>query len=249
MGLANLGVFSLFLIVGLPLLSIIFSISRLLFATKVSKPLKYGVSGLSVLAWIGFFAAGSILAGSFSAEKKVEVLSSTVENDILEIVTENNFKDWGDSYFKINGGNFKMYMNNGQLITQDVQLIFNESEDENITILQKVHSRGSDMQEVETLTTSLNYQLDLTDNKLTIPTHFAIPHGAKYRGQKIIIDIYVPKGKSIRLGENVLDLNYWFKTNIQKSSTGECPTLTMTEKGFVCPDDVKATPENKTETI
>lgn len=249
MAIANLGIFSLFLMVGLPLLSVIFFLSRVLFATRVSPFLKRGSMILSIFAWVGFFAAASVLASDFAAGKNVEISNTTIENDVLEIVTDRTLQGLGDGLIKIKDGDFELFTNDDQLFTQNTQLIFNKSEDKNISVSQKVYTRGRNTQEVEELATSINYTLGLTGNKLTIPTHFNILEGTKYRGQKVIIEVNVPEGKSVRLEKNVLDLSYRFRTENVPPSIDICPTMTMRKNGFMCPGVEEIPTENKSETI
>lgn len=246
--MANMSVFSLFLMVGLPLISIIFLISRLLFATRVNPYLKRGVTILTVFAWIAFFSSASYLSGGFHKGRSVEVLTSSVEDDILEIEFDQGYQDIADMELKIEGGNFELFENDKELITKNIHLNFQKGKGDDITIKQRVYTRGESVAEVNQLAESLNYPLVLKGNKLVLPTYFAIPKGVKYRGQRVIIDVNVPEGKSITLDENVLNISHDFAGHYPFGS-GDCSQLKMGKKDFLCPADDENVGDNETETI
>jgi len=246
---ANLNVFSLFLMVGLPLISVIFLISRLLFATRVNPYLKRGVTILTVLGWVGFFTSASYLARGFHKGSSIEVLSSSVPNNILEIELDQRYAEIANNEaIMIQGGNFELFENEDELITKNIHLNFEKGKGENITIKQRVYTRGESISEVNKLAESLEYPLVLEGNKLIVPTHFAIPKGVKYRGQRVIIDVNVPQGKSIVLGKNVLRNSHHF-TGHPPRIDKNCSKLKMGKKDFLCPEDDENAGDNETETI
>ena len=245
---ANLSVFSLFLMVGLPLISIIFLISRLLFATRVNPYMKRGVTILTVLAWVGFFASASYLSRGFHKGRSVEVLTSSVEEDVLEIEFDQKYQDIAGMELKIQGGNFELFENDEELVTKNIHLNFEKGKGDKITVKQRVYTRGESVAEVNQLAETLNYPLVLKDNKLVLPTHFVIPKGVKYRGQRVIIDINVPEGKSIVLDKNVLNFSHEF-TGSYPLRNGNCSQLKMGKKDFMCPADDENVGDNETETI
>jgi hypothetical protein len=249
---ANLNVFSIFLMVGLPLISIIFLISRLLFATRVNPYLKKGVTILTVLGWVGFFTSASYLSRGFHKGRSVEVLTSNVQSDILEIEFDKKYQDIAEMEMKIQGGNFELFANDDELITKNIHLNFQKGKSNDITVKQRVYTRGESVAEVEKLAETLNYPLVLEGNKLVLPTHFAIPKGVKYRGQKVIVDINIPEGKSIAVDENLMSVSHDF-TGRYPFGSGDCSKLRMGKKDFLCPAEVDdenvGDSENKTETI
>ncbi|MGK0363145.1 MAG: phage shock protein PspC (stress-responsive transcriptional regulator) [Saprospiraceae bacterium] len=246
---ANLGVFSLFLMVGLPLISVIFLISRLLFATRVNPYLKRGVMILNILAWVGFFATGSYLSHEFHKGRSVEILTSSIQSDVLEIEFDGKYEGIADSEFKIiDEGNFELFENDNELITKNIHLNFQKGKGDNITVKQHVYTRGNSVAEVNQLAESLDYILVLEGNRLVLPTHFAIPKGVKYRGQRVLIDVSVPEGKSILLGENVLNNSHHF-TGRSPSINENCSQLIMGKKDFSCPQGEENGGDNESETI
>ena len=246
---ANLNVFSLFLMVGLPLISVIFLISRLLFATRVNPYLKRGVTILTVLGWLGFFASASYLSRGFHKGRTVDVLTSSVQDDILEIEVDRTYEGIANSEFTIiQTGSFELFENDDELITKNIHLNFEKGKGDNITIKQSVYTRGESVAEVNQLAESLNYPLILKENKLILPTHFAIPKGIKYRGQRVIIDVKVPEGKSIILGENVLNNSHHFIGQSPRVNKA-CSQLRMGKNDFLCPEDEENVGDNETETI
>ncbi len=250
---ANLGVFSLFLMVGLPLISIIFLISRLLFATRVNPYLKRGVTILTVLGWVGFFASASYLSRGFHKGRSVEVLTSSVQEDVLEIEFENKYTGVKDNEFiMIEDGSFELFENDNELITKNIHLNFQKGKGDNITVKQRVYTRGESVKEVNQLAEGLNYPLVLEGNKLVLPTHFSIPKGVKYRGQRVIIDVNVPEGKSITLTKDIFNTSHDFAGHYPFGN-GDCLQVKMGKEDFLCPTEVDeksiGQSENETETI
>jgi len=49
----------------------------------------------------------------------------------------------------------------------------------------------------------IEYNLNIDQNKLVLAPYFKINKNDKYRGQTVIVEIQIPKGKTIRLGTNI----------------------------------------------
>ena len=242
MNLANLGIVSLFLMVGLPLVSVVFYVARLLLGTRVPPKVVTGLIVLNVFAWVGFFAAASVLSGEFRASAETVIDTVVSEADVLHLQTHRNYERQKDNLLHIDRGEefapfSEFFLQNQQMITDNTEVTFVRGDDPDITVRQSITSRGKSRKEALVLAEKTAAPQPFTDDTLTVATHTALPQDVKFRGQRIRIVVAVPPGKSVTLGKYAGDVITRFPREADETLSpyhNPCALWTMGENGFYC---------------
>ncbi len=204
---------TLILFLGVPLIGFIVWLLRRL--TKVKSQHSY-------FGWVfgGLWALGWICASLFAASLVNDFRMSNYKRDAQElsivqpangkmIVTVNEPEvEYSGSipWIDIDG--------EGIDITRDTLKISNVviddvimSEDSNYHVQIKKYSRGRTVPEAEMKAQKVQFNASSKDSMLDLSSHIAIDKQTKFRGQKVIVIISVPKGKKIRFDESVEKLH------------------------------------------
>jgi hypothetical protein len=95
----------------------------------------------------------------------------------------------------------------------------------------------------------MRYQFSQTDTTLNLDNKFELPKGAKWRGQKLKIRIYVPEGKQVTMAENMDEIETQVKGNDFLSGDLLGGKTLMVHHGKVeCPNCTTRSIKNDSET-
>src|SRR5690606_11994574 len=90
---------------------------------------------------------------------------------------------------------------------------------------------------VRTLANQIESKAALSENTLTFPSYFLIPNGTKWRGQKVIFTLKIPKGKAVKLEGDITR----FLNHVEKDRNRDNPWMeegqiwNMDEEGLIIP--------------
>jgi hypothetical protein len=137
------------------------------------------------------------LGQEFSSEGsvKTELFNVNLPSDTLNIDVIKNRKE----NFKINLGNIRV--NNDNLTYNGVDLRVKRSEGNEFRLEKVVESNGRSIEEAEQLAMAVNYTPRLEGTTFTCDESIDLT-GQKFRGQRVVLTLYVPQGKYIRYGRN-----------------------------------------------
>lgn len=185
--------------VGLPLLAIILLIVRVVFGRRMGK----GWSTAMIVFWfINVFSLASIggtLAQEFMVEEHLEEQLS-VESFAAETVTL--------SYYQLEDRQDERFM----IFDEEVQLpgatgrfSVKKSPDSEWHLSKQVTARGKRGVDARALATELAYPLQTSEGSLAIPQEVPFSELSKWRAQEVKMELQVPVGAYLRLGEDVAD--------------------------------------------
>ncbi|MEM1323552.1 MAG: DUF2807 domain-containing protein [Bacteroidota bacterium] len=193
MGLANI-----FVLIGVPILSLILAISRLAFRAKRRPKLSTGLWVFWGINLISLVTMGSFTAREFSDEQTIEIsnavdriTSDTIDVDFMPKDYSHGSKRFGPFQFT-----------NNYMLNNDVELFVIKSKTGKFELTQQQYSRGRNATEASYYAGEINCEPIIMDNKITIPRNFQIQKGNKWRGQNVLLTLTVPEGKTIRLGRH-----------------------------------------------
>lgn len=132
-----------------------------------------------------------------------------------------------------------LQISGNELVSENVSLYIERSESEFFELEQKTTARGQDSNEALKLATSIDYQVELTENGLTMPPNFLISKGTKWRNQQVKLYLNIPDGKHIKF-ENRAG-RYIHRVEIDDNFdhpwiySGKEYVWQMTSNGLVCP--------------
>ena len=185
-----LGLVNIFIVIGVPILSIVLRGVRFLFRRRVLTPRwQAGMWSLWTVNIISLFAVASFTGRQFS-EGEQESQSIAIEidqGDTLRLELLDNISDGA----MIHLGDVRL--SGQQLHSGQVDLSIERSKNGKFELEQRQYSRGKDLEEAALLANKINYQIDQQGNTLSLPRGFIIEKGGKWRGQNV--DLVLPRSR------------------------------------------------------
>lgn len=234
-GLAILGFVNVFLLFGIPLVSLVLMISLLLFGTRIAKGWSTGLGIMWGLSIAGFFLLGSLLVRQISTEGQSFTNAGTFAGDTLRIATigENeDFKTW----YNIDN---EVLIVDDKLMVRNVHFSIVKGKGKNFELVQENNARGTDTQEANSLATAAAANAFFEGDQLKISRYFTLNRGQKWRVQNVNFILKVPEGKFVQLEESAT----WMIQDIEladdhDSEFWENPNQAwkMTAAGLACAD-------------
>ncbi len=238
----NIAILALGLVIGIPLIMILFRIGRSLFKIKgESKVFNYSAAslwGLGVILalWIGFDISRAVRV-SDSTRTVVPIVQPSTDTFHIAVLNPYEGRDDRFSYgnwtvmstgWSINAGNDTVRIDNVEL---DVQ----RADGDQFELVKVTTGRGPNRKEAEMNAAGIGYEIVQDDSVLRFSREYALSKPTKFRAQKIRLILKVPVGKSVFLGENVEDLIYDVK-NVTNTWDNDMigHTWTMTNRGLEC---------------
>jgi phage shock protein PspC (stress-responsive transcriptional regulator) len=238
-----LGFANLFFLFGIPILGLCLMFARALFKVRTPSWLGTGLTLFWVVNVISAFALLSFGVKNYrqggTLTKNVDLSGLTSDTLRVEAIRPMNtdgesfwwfddddeFVTFGDKQFEINGL---------------VEVRVRRSDDGTFKCSQVIRARGASSRDAVTNAENIDFPIAMNGSTLRIPTAFGIPHGNKWRGQHIRINIEVPVGKSVVFDDKIYrhaaaDLDEYSDEN-DRNYISRSPeqVFRMTGAGLVC---------------
>ncbi len=196
--IAYLGALNIFVIIGVPALSLAFLVARMAFNKRMSPHWKAGLWSFFIVNLISLFAIASSQARHFNRGNEITKIIdlSSINSDTLVIDMQEN--PYADAMLSI--GDLQLAENN--LVAYDVRLRVIQSDGENFEMKQVNSSRGIDAQNANRIAGKIDYSYQIKDNVISLPRIFTIDKETKWRAQRVNMTLKVPIGKTIRFENN-----------------------------------------------
>lgn len=235
-----MSVVSVLLLVGIPLIMIIYLGIRLIFGTSVKVPY-IGIT--SFAAWL----VGLIMAAVVAASTGIDFRHSARINEDYEIRLEPGKtlyieahtdpelnKTHSHSTAEIFDGEWNIRFDNDDYILYSVPdfSATNKSQDGLIRLEVSAYAKGSGRNEAYGRAEDLIYPVKTNDSTITLSTYYRFPRNAKIRSQYVQLKLWLPVGQIVYFDKNMetfFDDNphYYYR---RKSLEGN--TWIMTESGL-----------------
>ena len=193
--LGYLGILNLAVFIGVPILSLIFLASKLVFRTRFSVRWKGSLLAFWILNVISLFGVASYMASQFNMGAEAHQSSErfSINEEILKVsFTKNPYKD---SWIQFGPG---LRLAGNQLVNQNIHLHIEKAEDGEFVLINEGRSRGDGLGEAKYLAKNIRHGVTITNENLNIHPYFLLSKGEKWRNQKMILTLKVPEGKSIK---------------------------------------------------
>ena len=210
-----------FLVVGTILLSIIVNITKVIIGSY--RKWYFFNFIFTVCTFTGIVL---IIVSLFTEGKHFNVSSKTdsiqniekYHNDTISVsLTENpkvecrsmadddwDFEDKSNFSFSITSNKFES--KGGELVVKSTpKLAFEQSKNDSVYVIIRKRSNGESIDEALTNAQGINYSWSYQDNSIQLSPYYSIQH-AKWRNQKVLIIVGLPKGSKILFQNNVSQL-------------------------------------------
>jgi len=235
-GLVSISILLLVLLIGIPLLVILFIGTKLVFRYKTNnKLIGLGALGIWLVALISMIALTAGQISNFNQKNSVsfgkplncptcKTLYVELENAPEKMETDEN------AHFE----DFTIISTGGErTIAGKPHLRIESTESPDFSLIIKKTARGKNSGDIKKNLDLIQYNVNSRDSTLALGPRFTIGNQAKWRNQEVQITIKTPVGKLIHLGNNLNQLQFDFENinNIwNKEMTGK--TWIMTPEGL-----------------
>ncbi|WP_340112023.1 PspC domain-containing protein [Maribellus mangrovi] len=208
-GTVTLGLVLVGVLVGIPLLAMLYAGTKLVFRYKSN-------NAAIILSMIGVWFVSLIVLLSVSAAqvKHFKDRSSVTTSKVIDCdscqtlylnIAENKYEDYAELDWDIEG--FNVYMVDGEEVfvgEPELDVIRSNSDEFSITV--KGISRGKSRDEAKENSQQIVYNYTLTDSTVVFDPYFFLGDNDKWRNQEVYITVKVPEGKAIYLGEGMQEI-------------------------------------------
>ena len=211
--------------------------ARLMFRTRVRKPVKIGLWSFWVLNVVSFFGLASFLASQFNQADAIETSFSLqqMNNDTLVLKMAEGHNQ--DVLFQMG----HLQIQEEGLSSEHIEIDIVKGESPNFVLTQKNKARGATSKQASELASQLVYQPLLVGNQLQLPGDFLISKENQWRNQHIEITLEVPEGKTIVYDRGIRHNIH--HVNIDRNQEYPLPShkhyWKMEKTGLVCHDYIK----------
>ncbi len=238
----NTGMFALALVVGIPLIVILYRIARSLFKLKnESKLFNYStgilwIVGMLLTIWIAINISSQFR--NTNTDRIVIPIVQPQSNTLHLAAMDETFsrmEDYDDSNFSWDTDSWGINSDEDSVSFDDVELTVQRAEGNEFELVRITTSRGTNRKNAELNSRRIVYPIQQNDSIIHFAKSYIIPKGVKYRAQKIRLILKVPEGKSVFLGQEIEDVIYDIK-NVTNTWDNDMVghTWTMTSRGLEC---------------
>ncbi|WP_346855878.1 PspC domain-containing protein [uncultured Draconibacterium sp.] len=208
-GTVTLGLVLAGIVAGIPMLAMLYIGTKLVFRYKSNNTaIALGMIGI----W--FIALISLLVVSFGQVKHYKSRASVTNSQVINCNTcntlyldlaEDKYDDYAEMDWEID--NFKVYVVDGEeVIVGEPRLDVVRSSSEDFVISVKTASRGKSREDAKDNSKEVVYNYNVADSTVLFDPYFFIEEGKKWRNQEVFITVKVPQGKSIYLGDELIEI-------------------------------------------
>ena len=213
-GLVSVSLLLVVLLIGIPLLAILFLGTKLVFRYKTNNKLiglgAFGIWLVTLVTLIGL-SAGQV--GNFSQKSSVSAVSQinspacTILNLELGFFPE-AMEEEKNARFE----NFTLFTRgNEKVLAGNPHLQIEATEASDFSVIIKRTARGKNGADVQRNLENIQYNITSKDSTLILDPYFTIASQGKWRNQEVQVVVKVPVGKLIHLGANLDQLNFDFE--------------------------------------
>lgn len=235
-GAYTIFVIAMSLLIGIPILVILFIGTKLIFRYKTNnKLIGLGAFGLWLVALITLIIVGVNQFSNFSKHtsqtitqkvdcKQCKTLYLETSDDLYQSLIDNDLSLNRMKIASINGQ---------QKILGHPRFTIEKSSSDDFLLLIKKQARGSNTEDAQENVKTIDYNFQVNDSTLVLDPYYFLKDQAKWRDQEVTMTLKVPEGKSVYLDKKMADIIYDIE-NTENMWDGDMvgKTWTMTADGL-----------------
>ena len=235
-GVVSISILLAVLLVGIPLLTVLFVGTKLVFRYKTNnKLIGLGAFGVWLVALVAMLAITAGQVGNFSQKNTSTSAKSlagpTFKTLTIELATTPESVGNDEN---IHIEDFAVVKRNGEnVLAGNPTLRIESTTAPDFSVVISKQARGKNTAEIQNNLNNIQYDFTSKDSTLVLNRFFILGSQAKWRKQEVVVTVKVPAGKQVHLGKD-LDLLHFDFDNVNniwsKEMTGK--TWTMTPEGL-----------------
>lgn len=211
----------LFIVLGLPFVSLMFRATRYLAGYKRrSRFMSALIGSIWIIAFIALMVLGFGGVSNFSRSysyKTTDVLKKPAHDTLYLAVNDNgpgSHNYHGDGMIELHRvwNHTKTMGDNNDMGMVDLDI--SRSDDKNISIEKYYSSRGKTSKDAHELAEGIQYSYFQRDSLITFDEGFKIPQGSHWRGQNVSLQLRVPDGTVVVMKNGMEEIIYDIDNNI-----------------------------------
>jgi len=222
-GLVSVSILLLVLLIGIPLLAILFVGTKLVFRYQTNnKLIGLGAFGIWLVALVSMIAITAGQVNNFSQKNTVSSVKplncQAVQTLRLELGTLPERLETNEN---MRFEDFTLIKNKDEnVLAGNPSLRIEPTTAPDFSVIISKQARGRNAAEVQNNLNLIQYDFTSKDSTLVLNRFFTIGNHAKWRKQEVHITVKVPTGKQVHLGKDLDQLHFDFD-NINNIWTGE----------------------------
>jgi len=235
-GAYALSLITIAILVGIPILMVLFVGTKLLFRYKTNnKLIGLGAFGLWLAALVVLIFVAVNQAGNFgkqTSQTTTQKVDCTTCKTIYLEVNDDLFETLIDNDFSLNHMKIATVNGKDKLLGHPRFTIEKSSTGEYLMLIKK-RSRGSNSENAQKNVEDITYNFSQKDSTIHFDPYYLLKEDAKWRDQEVTLTLKVPEGKSIYLNPKMKDIIYDIE-NVENMWDGDMvgKTWTMTPDGL-----------------
>lgn len=208
-GTLTFGMIALGLLVGIPLLAMLFVGTKLVFRYKTNNTaIGLTMVGVWLIALVAIVALAAGQVGNYRAKASVSS-TQTVSCDSCQTLYlklgEDKYEDYAKLDFEIE--NLEVAVVNGEeVMLGQPRLDVEKSAGNEFSVVVRKTSRGKSRDHARESSEDIVYQYQLIDSTMVFDPYFVLKEGVKWRGQELDIIVKVPEGKAVYLDPGLVTI-------------------------------------------
>jgi phage shock protein PspC (stress-responsive transcriptional regulator) len=198
---------TLLLFIAVPIIAIITWVIRKIARVKNnSRILGFTFGSLWAIGWVCIVMLVATVTRDFKSASNIDEQSVTLTNPNLNKMVITSSLPFSKKYYGRNWVRFEPFEN---LIDEDTAFVRNvyveitKSPTDSFMVTTKRTSRGYDRSDANTLARLIKFNVEQKDSILLLDKGIAINKTDKFRNQVVIVTVYVPVGKQIRINKGI----------------------------------------------
>ncbi|MFA5328488.1 MAG: PspC domain-containing protein [Prolixibacteraceae bacterium] len=242
-GAYTISLVALSILIGIPILLILFVGTKLLFRYKTNnKLIGLGTFGLWLVALIVLIVVSVNQVSNFGKQTSQTVTQKVECSQCKTLYLETSadlYESLIDDEFSLN--RMKIATINGkEKLLGHPRFTIEKSNSGEYLLLIKKHARGSSIEDAQKNVEEIDYKFVQNDSTMVFDPYYLLKDDAKWRDQEVSMILKVPEGKSVYLDNKMSDIindiqnteNMWDGDMVGK-------TWTMTADGLALKDSIK----------
>ena len=235
-GLVTVSILLIVLLVGIPLLAILFIGTKLVFRYKTNnKLIGLGAFGIWLVALVAMISISVGQVSNFSQKNSIssgkplncsecKTLYLELESTAETMNAENHVHC--DAFTVVE-------LDSKKVLAGNPGLRIEPTDASDFSVVVRKQARGKNTGEVQQNLDQIQFDMVSRDSTLVFDRYFTIGNQAKWRSQEVQVTVKVPVGKMVHLGKNLDQFHFNFD-NINNIWTGEMTgkTWVMTPEGL-----------------
>ena len=210
-GTVTFGAIAIGLLVGIPMLAMLFIGTKLVFRYKTNNTaIGLSMVGVWLIALVSLIVVSAGQVGNYKSQSSI-TQNKTISCDSCQTLylklAEDKYEDYAELDLDIN--NFKIMVIDGdEIMVGQPKLDIEKSGSDNFTISIKKAARGKTRENAKEFAQEIIYIYEVNDSTLLFDPYFLLDEEGKWRNQDVDITIKIPEGKAVYIGENMNKIIY-----------------------------------------